>query len=136
MSDKGASAHGPRSSAAGHELRDVSFRPIVTASIGLFVLIVTAFLAMRVLFSYYAAREAASTPPANPLAAELARSEPPLPRLQTAPIEDLRKLRMAEEALLEEYGWVDREKGIVRVPIERAMELLAERAANPPPVSP
>jgi hypothetical protein len=28
---------------------------------------------------------------------------------------------------LEEYRWIDRQRGTVRIPIERAMRLLAER---------
>jgi hypothetical protein len=30
--------------------------------------------------------------------------------------------------VLDSYGWVDRERGLVRLPIERAMELTLERA--------
>jgi hypothetical protein len=135
MSEKTTPAHGTDHS-VGHELRDVSFRPIVRASIGLVILIIFTLIAMRLMFSYYAVREAASTRPASPLAAEFARSEPPLPRLQTAPIEDLRKLRQVEDALLHSYGWVDRKQSVVRIPIERAMELAAERATKRPPVSP
>jgi hypothetical protein len=127
MSENATPQHGAEPS-AGHELRDISFRPIVRASIGLVVLIVFSVVAMRILFSYYAAREAASSRPANPLAAEFARSEPPQPRLQTAPIEDLRKLRKLEDALLDTYGWIDRKQGVVRIPIEQAMKLAAERA--------
>ena len=69
MSDKATPQHGADPS-AGHELRDVSFRPIVRASIGLVILIVFSVVAMRILFSYYASREAASSRPANPLAAK------------------------------------------------------------------
>ncbi len=32
----------------------------------------------------------------------------------------------AKRAVLESYGWVDRERGIVRIPVERAMDLAAE----------
>jgi hypothetical protein len=39
----------------------------------------------------------------------------------------LRALRAAENAILEHYGWVDRDKGVVHIPIDRAMDLLAER---------
>ncbi len=34
--------------------------------------------------------------------------------------------RAASERALSSWGWVDREKGIVRIPIERAMEIVAE----------
>lgn len=33
---------------------------------------------------------------------------------------------------LETYGWVDRRKGTVRIPIERAMKLLVERQGGKP----
>jgi hypothetical protein len=48
------------------------------------------------------------------------------PVLQDSNADDLIALRKKEAALLAEYGWVDRAKGVVRVPIERAMELVAE----------
>ena len=51
----------------------------------------------------------------------------PQPRLQVSEPVDLAKLRQAEDSLLNSYGWVDREKGIVRIPIDEAMRLLAER---------
>ena len=41
---------------------------------------------------------------------------------------ELRRLRSNQIEKLNGYGWVDREKGIVSVPIERAMELLVEEA--------
>jgi hypothetical protein len=49
------------------------------------------------------------------------------PRLQADPPRDLREHRRREEALLSTAGWVDREAGVVRIPVERAMELVAER---------
>jgi hypothetical protein len=112
----------------GHELRDVRFRPIVLAAIGLALSVVVAVAGMAWLFNYLAAREARRSAPASPLSAEAGRREPPEPRLQDAPIRDLRQLRHAEQATLDSYAWVDRDAGIVRIPIEKAMELLAERA--------
>jgi hypothetical protein len=38
----------------------------------------------------------------------------------------LRELRKEEHEILEKYGWVDKTQGIVRVPIARAIEMLAE----------
>jgi hypothetical protein len=51
----------------------------------------------------------------------------PEPRLQENPTADLNRFRATEEAKLNGYGWVDRERGIIRIPIERAMDLLARR---------
>jgi hypothetical protein len=53
--------------------------------------------------------------------------EAPFPLLQTDPDEDLRRFRAHEDSLLNGYGWSDREKGKVRIPVARAMELAAGR---------
>jgi hypothetical protein len=115
----------------GHEERDIRFGPIVWASIGLFVLSGVVLIAMRLLFVVLDIHRAEQSPPANPLAAEAGESLPPAPRLQTHPIKDLTELRAAEDSILDSYGWVDVQAGIVRIPIARAMELLAQH----PPAS-
>ena len=51
----------------------------------------------------------------------------PGPRLQVSPAKDLQEMRAVEERRLHSYRWIDLEAGIVSVPIERAMEILAER---------
>jgi hypothetical protein len=51
----------------------------------------------------------------------------PTPRLQVDPPADLAALRASEAAQLSTYGWEDRAAGIVRIPIERALALTAER---------
>lgn len=74
-------------------------------------------------FQFLARREAARGPGASPLAAQ-ARTQPPEPRLQADPAADLVTLRAAENEQLSKLAWVDKSKGIVQIPIERAMELL------------
>jgi hypothetical protein len=49
------------------------------------------------------------------------------PDLQVASSRDYEEMRALEESQLRSYGWVDREAGIAAIPIERAMELLAQR---------
>jgi len=112
---------------AGHEERDVSFAPLVRGLIGLVALVVVSLVLVRVLFGYLAVREAETSPPPNPLAQSFGRQVPPEPRLQPHPLQDLQTLRAQEEALLTSYGWVDRKAGIVRIPVQRALELLAQR---------
>jgi len=53
--------------------------------------------------------------------------QPPPPRLQVAPQADLDRLHADENKQLTTFGWVDRENGVARIPIERAMQLLGER---------
>ena len=61
-----------------------------------------------------------------PLAVGL-HKEPPAPNLQKQPFKDVYELRLGEAAKLTSYGWVDKEGGIARIPIDRAMEVMLER---------
>jgi hypothetical protein len=53
------------------------------------------------------------------------RVELPQPRLQTNPPEDLAQFRADEETKLHTYYWVDKQQGLVHIPIEEAMKKLA-----------
>ena len=64
-------------------------------------------------------------PPATPF--EQARAVPPLPQLQVHPVADLQQYREDQAKALDSYGWVDRSRGTVHIPIERAMDLLLQR---------
>ena len=78
-----------------------------------------------------------SRPPQNPL---VVSSDPdtrvikpgdvaqfPQPRLETNERVELNGFRLAEEQELHSYGWVDKSGGVVHIPIEVAMQLLAQR---------
>lgn len=69
----------------------------------------------------------------------------PAPRLQRNDVKEMRDQLEAEENLLHRYSWVDEPGGTARIPIERAIELTAERGlpvrqsappANAPPAKP
>jgi hypothetical protein len=67
----------------------------------------------------------------------------PAPRLQADPTAEYERLRAQQLARLGAYAWVDRDAGIVQIPIERAIDLLAARGNDaygplepPPPPSP
>lgn len=73
-------------------------------------------------------------------AADPGRFRPPSrfsePRLQSDPAGDLRDFRARQAKELEGYAWADRERGLVSVPVARAMEVVAGRGAaayDPPP---
>lgn len=52
------------------------------------------------------------------------------PRLQSDDAGDLRDYQAAQRAALEGYAWSDRERGMVRIPIDRAMAMVAARGAG------
>lgn len=60
----------------------------------------------------------------------------PTPRVQLDDgNQDVADLHQREDLLLDHYSWVDQPQGKVRIPIERAMELIAQRGlpVAPPP---
>ena len=50
-----------------------------------------------------------------------------LPPYRNTPVTDLADMRDAEKRALTTYGWVDQQKGIVRIPIDEAMKLTLQR---------
>lgn len=118
-------AHGHADNA--HETTDINLKPVVISGIGLLLILVVTMVLMFGLFDVMKYQEARMSPPANPLAAADGQRVPPAPRLQAHPLKDLDELRKAEHELLTTYAWKDQNAGVVRIPIARAMELLAQR---------
>lgn len=52
---------------------------------------------------------------------------PPDPRLQVAPPADFRELKATQITRLNTYGWTDPDAGVVRIPIDRAIEIMVEQ---------
>lgn len=75
--------------------------------------------------------------PAPPALAEAREARvPPGPNLQPNPAADVAALRSAEDAELATWAWVDKEKAVARVPVERALEIVAARGLPAPPPMP
>lgn len=109
----------------GHEERDLRLRPLIISGVSLATLAGLSLLAMWLLFGYFAARQMRLETDLHPLLET--RPLPPEPRLQVSPQLDTRAILTNEWSILGSYGWVDRQAGIVRIPIGRAIELLTER---------
>jgi len=52
---------------------------------------------------------------------------PPEPRLQVSPQDDFQEYLRKEQEILKGYAWTSRAEGKVRIPINRAMQLVVER---------
>jgi hypothetical protein len=120
--------HQPHHADVSHETSDVNIRPILATGAGLLVLGMVVYFVVWLLFGFLNRREsAASGSPVYPLAVGLEDRQPPEPRLQANPRQDLRDLRESEGVLLKSYGWVDKNGGVVRIPIDEAMKLVLQR---------
>jgi len=137
-----------------HEESDVPIKPLFWA---VFIFVVFAFVTHFVLAAMYRGfvkserkkMDPPATQVARPADADVPRNQPllqPFPRpgqapIQDTPVTDLAEMRAAEERALNTYGWVDRQHGVVRIPIEVAKQLVVQHGfptptAPPPPAPP
>lgn len=111
-----------------HEQRDLGLGVLFLSLVALLLLVAAAVIGMFGFQGLVESRAAASDPPPSPLVET--DVQPPQPRLESDPGEVLARLRLLERVQLERYAWIDRGQGIARVPVERAMEILAERGLD------
>jgi hypothetical protein len=101
----------PEGAGPGYETRDTDPRAVIGFGVGMVVAIIVVQLVLLAVYKV------------------LEREPGPEPA-KRAPIdlyEQLAGLRKSEDETLTSYGWVDRKAGVVRIPIERALDLVAER---------
>ena len=110
-----------------HEESDVNVAAILRYGLGLFAVAVVVHVFLWWLLGVYERQDQRAQTQAFPMAAGQQNRLPPAPRFQENPQEELQQLREKQKALLEGYGWVNKEAGIVRIPIEDAMKLVVER---------
>jgi hypothetical protein len=106
-----------RSRQQGYELSDVSPALAAAIAVGLALFLIATPFVIQLSFRH--SHPDQLTGPRGAL--------PPAPRLEADPVTDGDAYRAREAALLGGYGWVDRPAGIVRMPIDEAMRILAER---------
>ena len=122
------------SESTAYETRDIKIRPLAVFAAGVAVLLIFSFLVVLWVFRLFSAQHAtqdaesalssAQRPPVSAPAPADEQLRWPEPRVQSAPADDLKVLRVVEDASLTSYGWVDRANGVVRVPIDVAMQLV------------
>jgi hypothetical protein len=115
----------------GHETTDVDLTGAAKILVYSIAFMAVTFAAMWLMFRFFINLEVAKDPAPSPVAIPTERL-PPGPRLQTNEPNDLRSFRQSEDAILDNYGWVDKENGIVRIPVDRALDLLVERGLPGP----
>lgn len=108
----------------GYEKGDVGFRFAMLFIVGIIAFTV---LTMLVLFFVYPVLTPEGARARRETVQEVQRRLPPGPVLQANPAVDMQRFREQEHRKVSTYGWVDERRGIVRVPVDRAMEMVAQR---------
>ncbi len=121
---------------AGYEKRDASVSSALQFGFWLAVVIVVTLVLMAWAFNYFSkiaplGQPAAPSAVVNPTLRQL----PPSPMVQAQPHEDLVDYCQQQESEVNTYGWVDRQAGIVRVPISRAMDMVLAQGLPTRPAS-
>ncbi len=136
-----------------HEHSDVPLRPLWWAIAIFVVFAAVSHATLWVLYKAFVTseREAAEAPQsavARPADAGVPKNQPllqpfpkagtagtPMPPYRNTPVTDLHDMRAAEDATLGNYGWVDKEHGVVHIPIEVAKERAVAMLQNARPVA-
>jgi hypothetical protein len=137
MNDEEKTPLGHRADDIGFEREDLSPKAIFAFLVGLALAGILVHYIITGLYGYLDAYERQHQPVAGPLE----RKAPvdtrvvtpgdvtkfPQPRLETDERTEINGFRLEEEQRLYSYGWVDKNAGIVHIPIERAMQIIAQQ---------
>jgi hypothetical protein len=118
--------------AVQHEESDVNIRAILSFAGGLIVVALVIHVAVWGLFRYFDARERQQPAAEYPLVDTTKERQPPEPRLQRYPREDMLEMRAEEDRILTTYA-IDRNTGVVRIPIDQAMKITVQRGLTARP---
>jgi hypothetical protein len=112
---------------AGHEESDINAWAVGKFAVALVLVAVAALVLLLGLFRYLLSREGGPPVGRSQVAATQPAKVFPQPQLEANESQDLKAIRAAEKQVLNSYAWMDPEKGVVRIPIGRAIDLLAGR---------
>lgn len=108
----------------GYERRDADVKALLQFGFWMAVIIALTMVTVNFTLKYFV-REMPLGPGPAPFATE--RELPSGPRLQVQPHMELKDYCARQQAQVTTYGWVDQRVGAVRIPIDRAMEVLLSR---------
>jgi hypothetical protein len=115
---------------SGYEHTDAHVGPMIQFAIWLFVSAIVVHLGLGAMYWLLVRDSRESAESAQyPLAVNAPPRLPAEPRLQQFPRNELYEFRVKEDQQLHSYGWMDKNAGIVHIPIEDAIRLMLERGA-------
>ncbi len=115
--------HDTKPPETGHEASDANMPLVALSGLALAVAVGLVGWGLVGLQDRFETKAERREPAVSPLAAP---EQPPPPLLQASPRLELRELQSRQQQLLDSYGWIDRERKIVRIPIDQAMKLVVE----------
>jgi hypothetical protein len=112
----------------GYERTDVSLPTLVRWIIFLFGFVAFCSVAAWIIYKVFVPEIAEENHTSPQAYAKIAPGNPPL---QSLPKRDIREFREREDRVADSYGWADKNAGTVHIPLEKAMEDVAEHGLPP-----
>jgi hypothetical protein len=109
-----------------HETREAVPRYILYFAAGVAITVVVGFVVSWVTLVYFRSHQKYA-PPQSAISAGRVLPPPGMPQLQAHPVTDLQVYLKDQREILDSYGWVNRKNGVVRIPIQRAMNILLQQ---------
>jgi hypothetical protein len=121
----------------GFEQQDLTAQSVYAFLISLVVGGLLVYVVVWGLYRFLDARQRSHQPAPSPLVKQVETetrivspeeiTKFPQPRLERNERIEINDFRLQEEQTLNSYGWIDEKAGVVHIPIERAMQLVAQR---------
>lgn len=137
MNDEEKTPFGRRGEDLGFEREDLSPKAVFAFLVGLALAGILVHFIIGGLYGYLDAYDRQHQAPLSPLVQNAPTdkrrilpedvSKFPQPRLETDERTELNGFRLEEEQRLNSYGWVDKNAGVVHIPIDRAMQMIAQQ---------
>jgi hypothetical protein len=117
----------PAAVEAGHEPNTVSSKAVVRFILGMAAILIVVHFVIWGVFQLLKVDARSEDRPLPPNVSKQLARLPPAPRLEDRPLAPRSQLNAREKTILGTYGWVDQKAGTVRIPIDRAMDLIVNR---------
>ena len=112
---------------AGYEHTDANVWQIIKFGIWLLITALVVHVGMGAMYKMLIEQAKVTGEQPYPLASTTEPRLPPAPRLQQFPRNEYYEHFVSEQDKLHSYGWINKDAGVVRIPIEDAMRLTLER---------
>jgi hypothetical protein len=126
----------PENHDVGYEKEDINERSTFWFGFWILAIMVGVAFLLKPLYNLLVVRGVETQAPAAYVAeSDPGALEPPAPRLQVRPDLELAELRAQEDAILGSYAWVEKDRGVARIPIDEAMRIVVQRGLPAFPAS-
>ncbi len=113
----------PVDASAGWEKRDVNIKGLFIFAFWMAVVLLVTMVGMNFTFKSFK-KASPMGPTRSPMVQEGAREIPSAPLLQVHPHRELQDYCDAQQKDVSTYAWIDQPSGVVRIPVDRAEELI------------